>query len=118
MLRSKFRITKDKEFSEFFGARFKSNKGRNFSSPGFVVKTFVNKEEHPRFGIMVSNKVDKRAVKRNQIRRQIRELIRLNLERVDQNIDCLIIVQPSVTKLTKDELQGELKGLFAKAKIL
>lgn len=118
MLMKKFRITKDNEFSEFFGKKFKDNKGRNFSTANLVLKVFNNKLENPRFGLMVSNKVDKRAVIRNRIRRQIRELLRLRINEFKEKYDCLFVVQKGTVNLTRDQLQKEVLSLLEKARLL
>ena len=118
MLIKKFRITKEKEFEEFFGKKLKTNGGRNVSTSSFVLKFFPNKLGNPRFAIIISNKIDKRAVVRNKLRRWIREVIRLNLKDIKINTDCLFVVQKPVLKLEREEFKKEVLGLLKKANLL
>jgi len=118
MLIKKFRITKEKEFEEFFGKKLKTNGGRNVSTSSFVLKFFPNKLGNPRFAIIISNKIDKRAVVRNKLRRWIREVIRLNLKDIKSNTDCLFVVQKPVLKLEREEFKKEVLGLLKKANLL
>lgn len=67
----------------------------SFSIPPFVFKLAPNKLSHNRYGIVVSKRVDKRATKRNEIRR----LVLTCLQRLDETLqpgyDMLCIVTMS-----------------------
>lgn len=56
-------------------------RGNSFQESLFLARYLRNGLEHHRFAIMVSQKVSKKGVERNQIRRRMYESIRLNLEK-------------------------------------
>jgi ribonuclease P protein component len=84
------------------------------SSPQFVLKQKNNNLELNRFGIVVSKKIDKRAVARNRIKRQIREeLLGLQSKMVQGN-DILLIVRREIVKKTSKENARELEKMLKK----
>lgn len=78
----------------------------------FFIKTRPNNLSFSRFGVIVSGKVSKSAVKRNKIKRIIFNFIRLNEYFFKKGIDILIIILVSVNQLTKQEIESELKKLY------
>jgi len=118
MLPKKFRITKQVEFDAFFGVKFKQAGGRNFTTPNFIFKSQKNTVEHPRFGFVISNKIDNRAVVRNRLRRQTSEIIRLNLDNFKQKLDCLLIFKKGAEKLDYEGLEKDLIRIFKTTRLL
>ena len=57
-----------------------------------VIHSKPNELGHPRLGLSVSKKVGK-AVKRNRIKRLLREAFRLSRGRFPQNLDVLVVVR-------------------------
>lgn len=49
-----------------------------------------------RFGFIVGLKVSKKAVKRNRIRRQLQEIIRLKIKTIKPGYDILIVALPKI----------------------
>ncbi len=95
------------------GARF--GKSYFFSAPEFVLKERKNELLRNRFGIVVSKKIDKRAVVRNKIKRIFRDaLVNLN-KNMTVGHDMLFIVRAGVLKKTKEETQGIIKNVIEKA---
>ena len=93
--------------------------GRKFFCPLFTIRW---REAHnavmpPRFAVVVSTKVAKRAVKRNRLRRITRELLRKNLRSI-HSADYMIILRPEVLKVPEAEYLQTLAGAFEKAKLL
>ena len=73
-----------------------------------------NNKGFTRVGVVVSKKVDKRAVVRNRIRRRIYEVIRLNLEMVPKKMDYIFIVYAKeVERMKFQELEKMLGELVA-----
>lgn len=66
-----------------------------------------------RFGVIISSKVSKSAVKRNKIKRTIFDFIRLNKLHEISGQDVLITVLPRTTELTREEVEKELKILLS-----
>ncbi|HXS14739.1 MAG TPA: ribonuclease P protein component [Candidatus Saccharimonadales bacterium] len=70
---------------------------RSVFTPLFTVKIVQNNLDYSRFGVIVSKKIDKRAVVRNSIKRKIRSCItKDNWEKKGQ--DVLFIVKPDAKK--------------------
>ena len=71
-----------------------------------------------RFGVVVSKKVEKSAVRRNRIRRRIYEAIRTNLDLIPKNKDYLFVVfSKDVGVMNFSELEKLLGQLVEESKI-
>lgn len=91
------------------------NKGKQYASQHFVVKAQETEEEHSRFSIVISNKISKKAVIRNRLRRQLFEIIRLHRQETSLEKPHKIVILPRVRALTLDynRLETELIRTFA-----
>src|SRR3989344_7261945 len=83
-------LKKKKDFELVF------KKGRTIKNDFFVLKFLPNGLENNRFGIVVSQKVSKKAVVRNKIRRRVKESIKLKAVAKGENADAIIICFPSI----------------------
>lgn len=112
------RLARKKDFERVF------REGKNFKEDFLVLK--IVKGHHPptarqkmtRFGIIVSQKISKKATLRNKIKRRIGEIIRLKIKKIKKGADIIIIAIPGLE--TKDfwEIEETLNKLFLKAKII
>ncbi len=116
MLKKEQRIHKKKEFDLFFGLNFKKNRGINLSSPNLIFKILFKTTPGSKFGFIVSNQVDKRATARNLIKRRLREIVRLNLNKFKLPIEALILAKIGAKKLEYSALEKELVSLFKKVR--
>ncbi|WP_017714830.1 ribonuclease P protein component [Kamptonema formosum] len=71
-----------------------------------------------RTGISISQKVSKRAVVRNRIKRQIRAALLHLLPRLSAGWDCVIVVGPAAVECNYRQLLQELEQLLAQAEVL
>jgi len=90
------------EFKEVF------NFGSIAKSPCFIVKTKENTLTHPRFAVVVSKKISKKAVERNYIRRRFFHAIEDNIVTFDSK-DYIFILNSSVKELQ----YKDITNLFA-----
>jgi len=90
MLPKKFRLTSDKDIKLVYKT------GKPFLTKFFNFKFKKNSLEENRFCIIISNKVDKRAVIKNKIKRQISEIIRLNMKKIRKGYDVTIVVKNNI----------------------
>ena len=98
------------------GVRF--NNSYSFSVPQFVLKERKNGLTLNRFGIVVSKKIDKRAVARNKIKRLFREaLVDLN-KNMTTGHDILFIARVGILNKTKEENQDLVKSSIEKAGLI
>ena len=64
-----------------------------------------------RLGVIVSKRVSRKAVERNRIKRQVRELFRVKRNRL-KKADLVIIANPACVSATNEELRNSLHPLF------
>jgi ribonuclease P protein component len=72
-------------------------RGRSFFNPFFTIK-FLSQPSVKRFTVVVSTKVFKSAVKRNRLKRIVREYIRKNMGQF-KNGSYLIMAKPKISRL-------------------
>jgi len=68
--------------------------------------------EGKKFGIIVSKKISKKAVERNQIRRRLMEAVRLNLELFPEGFRGIFLVKKNILGKKEGEVEACLKKLF------
>ncbi len=102
MLKKSNRITKDKEFDRAFKT------GQSFYTKLFGIKAADNGLESVRLGVLVSTKVSKKAVIRNKLKRQIREITRRELPALKNGKDIVIIVFQQILDKKFEEIQESL----------
>ena len=81
----------------------------------FLIARFRKNElDHHRFSTIVSTKIERRAVVRNRIRRQIYEIIRLHLEKIagTAHFDILILPKKAIIGTTYDDLEKSFSKLL------
>jgi ribonuclease P protein component len=110
MLAKKYRLTKDKDIQNVL------KKGKIFYHPFFNLKILKNNLQNPRFCIVISTKISKKAVVRNKVKRQLRAIIYKNLAKISQNYDLVILTKPAVTITQFEELEKALVSLLSKVK--
>lgn len=108
MLAKENRISLDKEFDRVFKT------GQSFYAKVLGLKTTVNDLGAARFGIMVGLKVSKKAVIRNKVRRQIREIIHSELPLLRSDRDTIIIVLRPILEKNFEEINQVIKAGFKK----
>ncbi len=108
MLPKPHRLHHDKEIK----ALLKS--GRTFFLPQLIFKYQQTKDDNLKFGFVVSTKVDKRAVVRNQLERRLREIVRAELSQLAVGYSVLIIAKKKALELDFSELSKQLHFAFDK----
>lgn len=90
--------------------------GRKFRTKHFLLSLKGNVPGSTRLGITITTKISKRAVRRNRLRRRIRELFRANLAQIPDNQVAVIIALTGATDLDFPEVEKELCTLLRDAK--
>lgn len=88
------------------------------TSEGDVPPVAGNSPKPTRFGLSVSQKVSKKAVIRNRVKRLIRAAIRELLPRMSPSWDFVIVVQPGAQECNYGQILQELEQLLAQAEVL
>ena len=112
MLPSLNRLRHDKDFQNCF------SKGKAFYNEDFMLKTVHNQLGLNRFGIIVANKISKKAVVRNKIRRRIRESLRRLLPQMKGDYDCILLTKRNISSVKYSDVGFSLELLLKKAHIL
>jgi ribonuclease P protein component len=73
-----------------------------------------------RFGFIVSKKIHKRAVRRNRIKRRLREIIRTRLltdyqERLQQYATIVVVARPGSLEASYQQMEEKLVGCFKRS---
>ncbi|MEI6378025.1 MAG: ribonuclease P protein component [Candidatus Falkowbacteria bacterium] len=110
MLKRINRLAKRKEFEQLFAS------GRAIYGRFLGLRFTANDSGLPKVVVIAGKKVSKKAVTRNRLKRQIREVIRLRLTSFN-GLNAAIIVLPAATKATFVDFKGDLDLLLKKAKI-
>ena len=87
-------------------------KGRLYKNTYFIFRFLPSDEPASEFAIIVSKKVQGKAVGRNRLRRQISEAIRLNIPMLKTNISSLVITKPNADKANYEELNKGIIDFF------
>lgn len=96
-------------------ARVRFNNSYSFSVPQFVLKERKNGLLLNRFGIIVSKKIDKRAVVRNKIKRIFRQALGELNKNMKSGHDMLFITRIGVLSKTKEENYSIIKNTLEKS---
>ena len=108
MLKKPYRLSRQKDFGRL------KHSGRSFFCPAFRLRCLANNLVRSRFAVVVSTKISKKAVVRNRLRRQILEIIRLNLDKIKPGNDFIIAVNQKALGLTSAQLEHEFLSALKK----
>ncbi len=111
MLAKSHRLLKKKDFDRTF------KQGKSFYTKFLGVKVLANQTEANRFGIIISTKISKKAVERNKLKRQIREILRPLNKKLKPGFDLIIIAAPSLLGQDYQSIKIELERIFFKLKL-
>ena len=108
------RLKNKKDFERIF------KQGKGFKQDFLFLKIIENNLEKTRFGFIVSKKISKKAVTRNKIKRQLREIIRHKLKQgqVKKGIDGAFVALQGIDSKEFGEIKENAGKLLRKAKIL
>lgn len=112
MLKKENRITKKKEFDFIF------KNGKSFFVKTLGVKIAKNNYSANRFGVIVGKKISKKSVKRNKIKRLVRENIREYILNMVRGYDIIVIALPSIKDSNFIDIKKTLQYCFKKTKLL
>lgn len=94
--------------------------GRKFRSKHFLVavcssKCLAGEGRNSRIGVTITRKIHKSAVRRNRLRRRIKEIYRFYKQQLAKaKIDFVIIALAGAADLEFADIKQELNGLFGK----
>lgn len=106
MLPKKNRLTKKNEFDNVF------KKGISVFNTILGIKITKNNLTESRFGIIVSNKISKKANERNKIKRRIKDCLKKENTKILTPIDCVVISLAPIINSKYSEIEKTVKMVF------
>jgi ribonuclease P protein component len=85
--------------------------GKIIKSQFFNLKIFSGNLSYSRFGVIISNKVSKKATKRNLLKRQSFNFFQIAKNKLPI-ADYLLIFPPNAAKVDKEQFQSELSSII------
>jgi len=107
MLNKQNRLTKRKEFA------FLYKNGKRVYGTSLNLVYFTTKLNHARFGFVVSKKVGKAYV-RNKIKRQLREIVRANIDKFSTKCNYIYVAKPEIVGKEYKQIETEVLTLLNK----
>lgn len=92
-------------------------RGQVFGNRNLVLHYVKNELDHNRIGIVVSKKVSNRAVARNKIRRRLKEIYRLDQERIEVGYDLIFIAKASCLTIDYETLKKSFFHILKKKRL-
>jgi ribonuclease P protein component len=102
-----YRLRKSTEFRRVF------SRGRRAATRYFVIYLLPNNLACPRIGIQIKAKIGT-AVKRNYIKRMVRENFRKMKTEFQVPLDLIFIAEKEILKLTAAEFEQEFRNVMAR----
>src|SRR3989344_5852957 len=112
MLAKKYRLAKEKDFKKIIAS------GRSFFSPSFRLRYLATNLDFSRLSVIVSAKISKKATVRNRLKRQMREIIRLNLKQIKPGYDILVYFKNHALGKDYHELEQEFISALKKLRLV
>lgn len=114
MLARESRIAADKDIKRILKL------GKRFSCPECTLYFVPNTLGFPRVGFVVAGGVSKKAVVRNRIKRQAREVVRRAIEekKLTHSIDIILMLRPAVAKIADNARREFLNEFFERIGIV
>jgi ribonuclease P protein component len=116
--RIRFKFSRSARLSRSSEFRLVKASGKSWTGKYLVLAILMRDTEEPtRIGIIATKRLGD-AVSRNQVRRRIREIFRLNQHRIKKGFWVVTIARLSAAKAAFDELQRDWLRLVERASIL
>lgn len=109
-MKRKYRLRRNSDFQRV------RHVGQSYASPLLVLAFLRNNLTQSRFGFVVSKKLGK-AVRRNKIKRRIREATRLRLENISSGYDLVFIARQRAAQASYWELAAAVEQLVKRANL-
>jgi len=113
MLPKENRLKRDKDFTALFSRKTKGIFGTYIGA-----KLKKNDLAVFRAAVVVGTKISKKAVVRNRLRRQVREVLRLNLAKLKPGYDLVLIVNKEALGKEQVLLEKDVLKVLKKVKLI
>lgn len=110
MLSSEKRLRDTRDFKRVY------QKGSFFGSSLFSLNFLPNRRPVSRLGMVISKKVEPKAVKRNRLKRQFREAAAKLYAKLPAGYDVVVNIKPKAAGASFSEIEKEVEQAFARIK--
>lgn len=107
MLPRPLRLSAQRDFTRIF------RRGVSLSTPFFTVRALVSPLKNPRIGVVVSNKISKKATVRNHIKRHLRASAYEERQRIPVAIDIVLIAKPAIIDSKFADIKAQIIKSFS-----
>ncbi|HHW06797.1 MAG TPA: ribonuclease P protein component [Clostridia bacterium] len=107
-MQRRYRLTGNAQFKEVY------SRGRSYVGYYLVLYVKENQSDQTRIGFTVSKKIGK-AVVRNRIKRKLREVCRLNLDRFAKGYDIIFVARKKIKGIRYHLVEQEIEKLCTRA---
>ncbi len=107
------RLSRDREFRRIF------REGKSFPSQNLIIyiyKRIPEEDKEVRLGLVVSRKLGM-AVKRNKLKRRLREIFRLNKHLLKPGWDTIFLPRNQAVNCSYQDLEKSVLSIFKRAKL-
>jgi len=104
-MEEKYRIKKNIEFKRLY------ERSKRFYNRDFKILVSDNTFDYPRFGFTLTRKFGK-ANKRNRVKRRLKEIIRLNIEKFENGKDYIISPKSHTIEFEYKNLENSLMHII------
>jgi len=112
MLPKENRLKKEKEFEAVFKG------GRTIKGDNIFLRYLSNGTDKTKVGFVVSKKVSKLAVRRNKIKRRMREIVRLRKKEIKEGLSIIFIALPPINNAGYEVIKKDIESLFNKGELI
>ena len=106
MLEQRNRLKKKKDFDKILKTK------KSFKERFLILKLNKNKLKDVRFGVIVSQKVSKKAVVRNKIKRRFRSVLKDSSQNLKKGFDIVLIALPGAETKSFLEIRSTIEKLL------
>jgi len=110
LLPSNYRLRNNYDFRNVY------RKSHSFATKYLVLYLKKNNTNQTRIGFSISKKIGK-ATKRNYLKRQLREIIRHNLDNIQNGFDLIFVARQKIIELEYHELEKNIIYLLKKGRV-
>lgn len=108
-------LPKENRLVEPYDFRRVGRLGRRYQSPFFSLTVAPQKQTAPpRFGFVVSTRIDKRAAVRNRIKRLLREAVHARLDSIPNGFDLVFATRPNIKGKSYEEVCSAVNQVLSK----
>lgn len=111
MLKKKYRVKNFRDFKELLTS------GEYFGVKEFYIKFTKNNLDYSKISVVVPIKIDKRAVVRNRIKRQLSEIIRSMYKDIKPGFNIVFFCKSPIVDAKPDSIKEQTKKVLTDSKL-